>query len=115
MSAVLITDAFPTSFAPRRHLVAVESPAPLAPAARTRLRLTRRGRAMLTTLAGIPIVAGSLALALTGEPAVASAEVSGVPLQSVTVESGQSLWAIAQTVAPTADPREVIDSIMRLN
>jgi LysM repeat protein len=118
MSAVLITDAFPTPFPPRRHLVAVERPVAVAPApsaARTRLRLTRRGRAMLTTLAGIPIVAGSLALSLTGEPAVASSEVSRVPLQSVTVESGQSLWAIAQTVAPSADPREVIDSIMQLN
>jgi LysM repeat protein len=119
MSAVLITDAFPTSFAPRRHLVAVESPAPSAVSARSasaaRLRLTRRGRAVLTTLAGIPIVAGSLFLSLTGVPAVASSEVSRVPLQSVTVESGQSLWAIAQAVAPTADPREVIDSIMRLN
>jgi LysM repeat protein len=116
MSAVLITDAFPTTFAPRRHLVAVESPARPAPvAARTRLRLTRRGRALLTTLAGIPIVAGSLFLSLTGESAVASSEVSQVPLQSVTVESGQSLWVIAQAVAPAADPREVIDSIMRLN
>jgi len=121
MSAVLITDAFATSFAPRRHLVAVGSqalPAPAAPsvpAAPTRLRLTRRGRAVLTTLAAVPIVAGSLFLSLTGEPAVASSEISRVPLQSVTVESGQSLWAIAQTVAPTADPREVIDSIMRLN
>ncbi len=121
MSAVLITDAFPTSFAPRRHLVAVESLAPAAPAQplasapRTRLRLTRRGRAALTTLAGIPIVAGSLFLALTGEPAVASAEISRVPLQSVTVESGESLWAIAQAVAPAADPRDVIESIVRLN
>ena len=66
-------------------------------------------------MAAIPIVAGSLFLSLTGESAVASSEVSRVPLQSVTVESGQSLWAIAQTVAPSADPREVIDSIMRLN
>jgi LysM repeat protein len=121
MSAVLITDAFPTSFAPRRrrHLVAVESPAPAVAAApsspRTHLRLTRRGRAVLTTLAGVPIVAGSLALSLMGEPAVASSEASRVPLQSVTVESGQSLWVIAQTVAPAADPREVIDSIMKLN
>jgi len=112
MSAVLITDAFPTSFAPRRHLVAVESP---APAPRTRLRLTRRGRALLTTLAGVPIVAGSLFLALTSEPAVASSEASHVSLQSVTVASGESLWAIAQDVAPAADPRDVIESIVRLN
>jgi LysM repeat protein len=70
---------------------------------------------VLTTLAAVPIISGSLFLSLTGEPAVASSEISRVPLQSVTVESGQSLWAIAQTVAPTADPREVIDSIMRLN
>ena len=120
MSAVLITDAFATSFPARRHLVAVETLAPAAAAPamtapRTRLRLTRRGRAALTTLAGIPIVAGSLFLALTGEPAVASSEISRVPLQSVTVESGESLWAIAQAIAPAADPRDVIESIVRLN
>jgi hypothetical protein len=33
----------------------------------------------------------------------------------VTVDSGQSLWQVAETLAPTADPRDVIADIMQLN
>jgi LysM repeat protein len=31
------------------------------------------------------------------------------------VEPGDSLWSIALEVAPTADPRDVVDEIVRLN
>jgi len=33
----------------------------------------------------------------------------------VTVHPGDSLWTIAQDVAPDSDPRDVIDDIVRLN
>jgi Tfp pilus assembly protein FimV len=33
----------------------------------------------------------------------------------VTVMAGESLWGIAQEVAPSADPRDVVDAIVRLN
>ena len=33
----------------------------------------------------------------------------------VTVSFGDTLWSIAETVAPEADPRDVIDAIVRLN
>ena len=87
-----------------------------APAgARTRLRLTRRGRAVLTTLASVPLIVGALVFAVNGGGALASGDQAHVRFQYVTVESGQSLWSIAEKVAPSADPRDVIASIVSLN
>ncbi|MFB8147560.1 LysM peptidoglycan-binding domain-containing protein [Microbacterium sp. NPDC056003] len=87
------------------------------PARSTRLRLTLRGRRVLATLAAIPaVVAISLAM-ISGGSALASRD-AGTPAQSfstVTVSFGDTLWSIAETVAPEADPRDVIDAIVRLN
>jgi hypothetical protein len=80
-----------------------------------RLRLTRRGRAVLTTVAAVPLVAGALFFAINGGGAVASGDQAQVRFQYVTVESGQSLWSIAERVAPSADPRDVIADIVSLN
>jgi hypothetical protein len=81
----------------------------------TRLRLTRRGRIVLTSLASIPIVVGALFFALNGGGAAASGDQATVQFQHVTVQSGQSLWSIAEKVAPSADPRNVIADIISLN
>ncbi|MFF1878766.1 LysM peptidoglycan-binding domain-containing protein [Leifsonia sp. NPDC058230] len=81
----------------------------------TRLRLTRRGRVVLTSLAAIPLVVGALFFALNGGGAVATGDQVNVQFHYVTVESGQSLWSIAETVAPSADPRDVIADIVSLN
>lgn len=87
-----------------------------APAgARMRLRLTRRGRVVLTTLASVPLIVGALVFALNGGGALASGDQAHVQFQYVTVESGQSLWSIAEKVAPSADPRDVIADIVSLN
>jgi len=80
-----------------------------------RLRLTRRGRGVLLTLAATPLVIAALFFALNGGGAVASLESSPASFDYVTVASGQSLWDVAESVAPGADPRDVIDSILRLN
>jgi hypothetical protein len=80
-----------------------------------RLRLTRRGRVVLTALAAIPLVVGALFFALNGGGAAATGDQANVQFQYVTVESGQSLWSIAETVAPNADPRDVIADIVSLN
>ena len=37
----------------------------------------------------------------------------GAEFQYVTVETGQALWEVAETIAPNADPRDVIADIMR--
>ena len=84
---------------------------------RTRLRLTRRGRRVIAGLAALPAVAGIVAALVVGGGAAFAARDAGGPVhfRTVTVAPGQSLWAVAQEVAPQADPRDVVDSIVRLN
>ena len=79
------------------------------------LRLTRRGRRVLVFLIAFPLVAAALAFALNGGMAAATNEVSATSLHYVTVEPGQSLWQLAQEVAPSADPRQVISDVVHLN
>lgn len=84
---------------------------------RTRLRLTVRGRRVLASLAALPAVI-AIALALvSGGTALASREDGAVAgsFETVTVSHGDSLWSIAEAVAPQADPRDVVDAIVRLN
>jgi LysM repeat protein len=54
-------------------------------------------------------------MALNGGGAVATDSGSSTTFSYVTVEAGQSLWQLAQTLAPTADPRDVIAEIVSLN
>lgn len=83
----------------------------------TRLRLTRRGRRVLAAVAALP-ASVALAAAIIGGSAALATRDAGVPADSftmVTVTSGGSLWSIAERVAPHADPRDVVDAIVRLN
>jgi LysM repeat protein len=52
---------------------------------------------------------------LFGAPAASTDHVRHVPATTVVVQPGQTLWDIAQSVAPHEDPREVIASIVDLN
>jgi hypothetical protein len=82
------------------------------------LRLTKRGRAVFTTLAAVPLVIAAFLFALNGGAASASLESSvqpGVEYVYVTISAGESLWAIAEDVAPAADPRDVISDILSFN
>lgn len=90
--------------------------APAAPTA-TRLRLTVRGRRVMAALVAVPIAAAIAAAALSGGAALASREGGAAvgTFPTVSVAAGDSLWSIAQRVAPDADPRDVVDAIMRLN
>jgi Tfp pilus assembly protein FimV len=94
-------------------MTALSIPAPRA----TRLRLTVRGRRTLAAVAALPaIVALSLAV-ISGGSALGSRDL-GAPTGSfttLTVSAGESLWTIAEQVAPGADPRDVVDAIVRLN
>ncbi|WP_354217485.1 MULTISPECIES: LysM peptidoglycan-binding domain-containing protein [unclassified Arthrobacter] len=83
------------------------------------LRLTRRGRVVLI---GIPLVIlAAVLLSLAGflnSPAKAAdsaADLSVTPTVTVTVQAGQSLWAIAATAVPQRDARDVIADIVQLN
>jgi Tfp pilus assembly protein FimV len=83
----------------------------------TRLRLTVRGRRVFAGLAALPVVAGLAVAAIAGggaaigadEPAPADA------FETITVLSGDSLWTIAESIAPGHDPRDVVDAITELN
>jgi hypothetical protein len=83
----------------------------------TRLRLTVRGRRVLAAAAALPAVI-ALGFAIIGGGAALASRDAGAPAGSfttVTVSTGESLWSIAEDVAPSADPRDVVDAIVRLN
>ena len=83
----------------------------------TRLRLTRRGRVVLTALASLPLVVWAL-VAVLGSGGAAADAGSVAPARSfeyVTIWRGDSLWAIAESLAPEGDPRVLVDEIIRLN
>ncbi|WP_163164689.1 LysM peptidoglycan-binding domain-containing protein [Arthrobacter sp. Alg241-R88] len=89
-------------------------PAPPPP-----LRLTRRGKIVLI---GIPLVLlAALLLSLAGffnSPAKASdspEDLAVTATVTVTVQPGESLWAIAGSVAPERDARDVVADIVQLN
>jgi len=81
------------------------------------LRLTARGRGVLTTCAAIPLVFAAAAFALNGGGALATHDLAtpGGSYEYVTVEAGESLWALATDIAPSADPRDVISDILSFN
>ncbi|SDO58619.1 LysM domain-containing protein [Microbacterium sp. ru370.1] len=83
----------------------------------TRLRITARGRRVVAFLVALPL-AVALGLAVVGGGAALASNEAGAPAGSfteITVMSGQTLWSIAEELAPAADPRDVIAQITRLN
>ncbi len=95
------------------HAVA---PAPLhisSSIAAAPVRLTRRGVRLIA--AASLLVAGALvAIAWLSAPSGASQVPAGVPA-TVVVHSGDSLWSIAQRVAPQGDPRATVARLERVN
>ena len=82
----------------------------------TRLRINRRGRAVLSGLVLVPVVAAVVAFGLNSGPALAGDDSSAAAqLTTVSVGAGESLWSIAESVAPDRDPRDVIADIIKLN
>jgi hypothetical protein len=80
------------------------------------LRLTRRGRMVAAVMATLLLAGLSLIIArsaeATSQPVPARAAQS--PVQ-VTVQPGESLWAVAEHADPSADTRVVIQQIVELN
>ena len=93
----------------------IASTAPRLRSTAPRLRLTRRGRRLITTLVAVPLVVGALFTILNGGSATATASGSTAPLEYVSVEYGQSLWQLAESIAPEADPRDVVSDILTFN
>ena len=84
--------------------------------ARPRPRLTRRGRALAAAVALLAALTTSLAVTERLQALHESASV--VPTTApaeVVVAPGETLWTIAERVAPGRDPRSVVDQIRRIN
>ncbi len=84
-----------------------------APVRRSRLRMTRRGRAVLLILIATPLVVAALLFGINAGGATATS--SSTPLAKVTVVGGETLWGVAQQIAPHADPRDVVADLMSVN
>ncbi|UOE44769.1 LysM peptidoglycan-binding domain-containing protein [Agromyces larvae] len=86
-------------------------------APRTRLRLTRRGRVVLTALAGVPVALLAAVMVLGAGAAAAESDLGGgaTSFRTVTVAAGDTLWELAESIAPGEDPRDVIGEILRIN
>lgn len=96
--------------------ISISAPAVRPVRTATRLRLTTRGRRVLLALAALPLAFGVTFAAIGGGAAIASGEAFvATDFETVTVMPGDTLWSIAESVAPDADPRGVIGDIQRLN
>jgi hypothetical protein len=83
--------------------------------AQPRLRITRRGRAVLTVLIAAPLAIGAIVGGIGAVAADGTDSAGSTHYSYVTVHSGESLWQLAQQVAPKADPRDVVAEISNLN
>jgi cell division protein YceG involved in septum cleavage len=81
--------------------------------ARGELRLTRRGRVVVTLLM-LVIVLVALTM-FSGYSAATREPGTGVDTRTVVVDQGDTLWAIATEAAGERDVREVVHEIQRLN
>ena len=84
-------------------------------AVKPRLRITPRGRAVVAGLIAVPFVLATILFSLNGGAATASLEGAASSFEYVTVDAGESLWQLAEAIAPAADPRDVIVQIVQLN
>jgi hypothetical protein len=84
-----------------------------APAGRSHLRMTRRGRTVLLSLVATPVVIAAIALGINAGGATATS--SSTPLARITVVGGETLWSVAKQIAPNSDPRDVVADIMSVN
>jgi hypothetical protein len=82
-----------------------------APPART--RITRRGRLVLLVLSAVILLA-VISVGRAGSQAATAPE-SGPALTQTTVQQGETLWTVAQRIAPGHDPREVVAQLRRIN
>jgi hypothetical protein len=83
--------------------------------ARTRLRITRRGRRVVASAVALGVAGIVGGVLLAGPGAQASDSSAAATFEHVTVEGGETLWQVAHEIAPTKDPRDVVSDIVRLN
>jgi hypothetical protein len=76
------------------------------------VRLTRRGRLVVVAMVMLMLVVAGLTL---GRGSSQAAGRHHAAARTVTVEAGETLWAVAARIAPHADPRLVVADISSLN
>jgi hypothetical protein len=79
------------------------------------VRLTRRGRMIVTGVSALLIGALSVGLATAAQATRAGSGSRDRYLAKVAVLPGQSLWSLAEAYDPDADTRLVIQEIEQLN
>ena len=89
----------------------------LAPVAVSPIKLTRRGRMLVSTMSFAAMLAISLVslFGIATASAKATNETSNSATTQIVVAPGETLWTIAARVNPEIDPRAVIEDIKALN
>jgi LysM repeat protein len=106
----------PVAVLPAAVLPVAARPVPTTAPETTPLRLTRRGRVVVAVMAALLVAVVSLIAARAAQATGHAAPGSGTQnLAQVVVHPGQSLWSVAQSADPDADPRVVIQQIVQLN
>jgi LysM repeat protein len=77
------------------------------------VRLTRRGRVVVVLSFLAALLAGGVTLGHA--PSQASGRTHPVAPRTVTVQTGDTLWTVAERIAPQVDPRLVVAQIQSLN
>ncbi len=76
------------------------------------LRLTRRGRLVITLFVAALLAVGAL---LGAQTALAGTSVETPAVETVTVAPGDTLWSVASSVSTEGDVRDTIAEIRDLN
>ncbi len=93
---------------------AKEIPVTSSPAVHGAVRLTRRGRLLLLA-ALVALLCAAFTLGRAGDSQASTDRSAPAVLASTTVHPGESLWAVAQRVAPGRDPRALVQQIREIN
>lgn len=86
----------------------------------SRLRLTLRGRIVIASMVTMILLGLWLGMAVVGASKADafdsfSASSERTSFATVVAAPGDTMWSVAVSIAPDADPRNVIDDIVRLN
>ena len=77
------------------------------------VHLTRRGRvAVVLAFLGVLLAGGFV---LGHAPSQAAGRTHPLAPRTITVQSGETLWSVAERIAPRVDPRLVVAQIQQLN
>jgi len=110
MTAVTTVPGFEVRVLPRR----LTSPRVATPRSRRTSPTTFRRRRIVAAVlaAGVVVVAGQAGGALGGSPLAApERRPTASSVQTVVVQPGDTLWAIARRLAPGEDPRPLVDQL----